>query len=254
MGQSQEHPAIVFLHGIGGSAAGWTPQDQAMKSAGFMPVALDMVGFGKRPPVETLDFESLAADVELAIADRGLEHPVLLGHSLGGMVVQTLVRRQPQAYRAAILCCTSPAFGSPDGDFQKKFVADRLAPLEAGRTMPDLAAGLVDAILGPSPDANGRALASAMMSATSPQTYRAAVRCIAGFDEHANLGKISLPVLCLAAQHDRNAPAAMMERMAAKIAGARYVCLPASGHLPNLEVPTAFNAAVLDFLRTLPAA
>ena len=92
-----------------------------------------------------------------------------------------------------------------------------------------------------------------MMSATSPQTYRAAVRCIVGFDERANLGKLSLPVLCLAAALDRNAPPAMMERMAAKIAGARYVCLPASGHLPNLEVPAAFNDAVLDFLRALPA-
>jgi 3-oxoadipate enol-lactonase len=37
----------------------------------------------------------------------------------------------------------------------------------------------------------------------------------------------------------------MMERMAAKIHGARYVCLPGAGHLPNVETPAAFNAAVL---------
>jgi 3-oxoadipate enol-lactonase len=40
----------------------------------------------------------------------------------------------------------------------------------------------------------------------------------------------------------------MMERMATKIPGARYVCLPGVGHLPNLEAPAAFNAAVLAFL------
>jgi pimeloyl-ACP methyl ester carboxylesterase len=39
-----------------------------------------------------------------------------------------------------------------------------------------------------------------------------------------------------------------MERMAAKIRGARYVCLPGVGHLPNLEAPAAFNAAVLALL------
>jgi pimeloyl-ACP methyl ester carboxylesterase len=41
----------------------------------------------------------------------------------------------------------------------------------------------------------------------------------------------------------------MMERTAARIPGARYVCLPDVGHLPNLEAPRAFDAAVLDFLQ-----
>ena len=49
-------------------------------------------------------------------------------------------------------------------------------------------------------------------------------------------------------EHDRNAPPPMMERMAAKIHGARYVCLPGAGHLPNVETPAAFNAAVLALL------
>ena len=39
-----------------------------------------------------------------------------------------------------------------------------------------------------------------------------------------------------------------MERMAGKIPGARYVCLPGVGHLPNLEAPAAFDAAILGFL------
>jgi 3-oxoadipate enol-lactonase len=40
----------------------------------------------------------------------------------------------------------------------------------------------------------------------------------------------------------------MMERMAAKIPGARYVCLAGTGHLPNLEAPHIFDAAVFGFL------
>ena len=68
------------------------------------------------------------------------------------------------------------------------------------------------------------------------------------FDERANLPNIEVPVLCLVGEHDRNAPPAMMERMAAKIPGARYVCLPGVGHLPNLETPAAFDAAVLALL------
>ena len=99
--------------------------------------------------------------------------------------------------------------------------------------MPELAAAIVDGIVGPSADPAGRALAIAVMAATPARTYRAAVHCLVTFDERANLAHIRVPVLCLAGEHDRNAPAAMMERMAAKIPGARYVCLPGVGHLPE---------------------
>jgi 3-oxoadipate enol-lactonase len=241
--------AVVFLQGIGGSARLWDPQAQSFPAAGLEPVALDLPGYGTRPPVDAMDFDMLAADVESAIAARGLHRPVLVGHSLGGMIAQTMLRRRPAGYRAAVLSCTSPAFGDPSGDFQRKFVADRVGPLEAGRTMADLAPELAAQVMGPHGDAAGRALFESTMAAISERTYRAAVRCLVTFDERANLGRIQVPVLCLAGEQDRNAPAAMMERMAAKIPGARYVCLPAVGHMPNLEAPRAFDAAVLGFLQ-----
>jgi pimeloyl-ACP methyl ester carboxylesterase len=244
-------PAVVFVHGIGGSAQAWGPQLAAFEAAGFRPVALDLPGYGARPLVETMDFAGLAVDLEASVACLALDRPVLLGHSMGGMVVQTLLRRHPDAWRAAVLCCTSPAFGNQTGEFQQKFIADRLGPLDAGATMPQLAARMVDALMGPRPDADGRALAVATMGATPASTYRAAVRCLVGFDERANLANIAVPVLCLAGEHDRNAPPAVMERMAAKIPGARYLCLRGVGHLPNLENAPGFNAAVLDFLGSL---
>jgi 3-oxoadipate enol-lactonase len=246
---SKARPPVVFLHGIGGAARVWASQLQSFAATGFRPVALDLPGYGARAPVTSMDFAGLAADLETTIAERALDRPVLVGHSMGGMIVQTALRRRPDGYRAAVLCCTSPAFGNPAGDFQKKFVADRLAPLDAGATMPALAASIVDQMVGPSPDPGGRALAIETMAATPASTYRAAVHCLVGFDERANLPSIRIPVLCLAGEHDRNAPAAMMERMAAKIPGARYLCLAGVAHLPNLESPHDFDAAVLDFLQ-----
>jgi pimeloyl-ACP methyl ester carboxylesterase len=243
-------PAAVFLHGIGGAARIWAPQIASFAAAGFRPVALDLPGYGARAPVDHMDFETLAADVEAAIARLDLDRPILVGHSMGGMVAQTALRRRPDDYRAAVLSGTSPAFGDPTGEFQKKFVADRLGPLDAGRTMAELAPPMVETISGPAPDPAGRKLAIDTIAATSERTYRAAVHCLVGFDERANLSRIRVPVLCLAGEHDRLAPAAMMERMAARIPGARYVRLAGVGHLPNVEAPTAFDAAILDFLRT----
>jgi 3-oxoadipate enol-lactonase len=242
-------PAVVFLHGIGGNARIWARQLASFAAAGFRPVALDLPGYGSREPVDRMDFDMLAADVEAQVARLGLDRPIMVGHSMGGMVAQTLLRRGPRAWRAAVLSCTSPAFGDPTGEFQKKFVADRLAPLDAGRTMAELAPAMVAFVSVPAPDPVGRQLAIETIGATSERSYRAAVHCLVGFDERANLAHIAVPVLCLAGEHDLLAPPAMMERTAARIPGARYVCLKGVGHLPNVEASHLFDAAVLDFLR-----
>jgi pimeloyl-ACP methyl ester carboxylesterase len=239
---------VIFLHGIGGGGRSFAPQIASFASAGYQPIALDLPGYGARTPVEAMSFEALAEDVEFTIRQSALEKPVLVGHSMGGMLVQTLLRRKPGAYAAAVLSCTSPAFGDPAGDFQKKFVADRLAPLDAGRRMADIAPAAADSIMGPNADPAGRALFVEAYAAMSETTYRAAVRCLVAFDERANLPHIRIPVLCLAAEHDRNAPAPVVEKMASKIPGAYYFCLSGLGHMPNLEAPQAFDAAIFNFL------
>jgi len=239
---------VVFLHGIGGGARSFAPQIASFAGAGYQPVALDLPGYGTRTPVEAMSFEALAEDVEFTLSQSGLERPVLVGHSMGGMVVQTMLRRRADDYAAAVLSCTSPAFGNPAGDFQKKFVADRLAPLDAGRTMADAAPDAAANVMGPNPDPAGRALFIAQYAAVPAATYRAAVKCLVSFDERANLGAIRIPILCLATEHDRNAPAPVVEKMAGKIPGAYYLCLPGLGHMPNLEAPADFDAAIFKFL------
>lgn len=243
--------AVVFLHGIGGAARAWQPQLDSLAAAGFHGIAIDLPGYGKRPAATAMTFEALAADLERTVDTLKLKRPILVGHSMGGMIAQTALRRRPDGYAGAVLVGTSPAFGNPAGDFQKKFVADRLDPLESGKTMAELASAMVDGMMGPSPEAAGRALAISCMSATPASTYRAAVHCLVTFDERANLPNIRVPVLCLAGENDRNAPPAVSERMASKIPGGRYVLLPGLGHLPNLESPEAFDAAVLPFLKSV---
>jgi len=239
---------VVFLHGIGGGARSFAPQIASFATRGYQPVALDLPGYGGRAPVDAMTFDGLAEDVEASIANAALDKPVLVGHSMGGMVVQSLLRRRPEGYRAAVLSCTSPAFGNPAGDFQKKFVADRLAPLDAGKRMADVATGAADGIMGTDPDPAGRAIFIEGYAAVPERTYRAAVKCLVTFDERANLPNIKVPVLCLAAEQDRQAPPPVVEKMASKIPGAFYFCIAWRGHMPNLEAPAAFDAAIFNFL------
>jgi pimeloyl-ACP methyl ester carboxylesterase len=245
---------VIFLHGIGGGARSFAPQIASFASAGYQPVALDLMGYGTRESVAAMSFEALAEDVEFAISESGLQRAVLVGHSMGGMVVQTLLRRRPDDYRAAVLSCTSPAFGNPAGDFQKKFVADRLEPLDTGYTMADVAPAAMRGMMGPNADPAGAALFVEEYAKVPEASYRAAVQCLVTFDERASLASIKVPVLCLAAEHDRNAPPVVLEKMAAKIPGSRYVCLPGLGHMPNLEAPSAFDAAIFNFLNAVLAA
>ena len=68
------------------------------------------------------------------------------------------------------------------------------------------------------------------------------------FDQRATLGDIAIPTLVLAGEHDTNAPAAVMERMARRIPGSTFEVILGAGHLANLESPSTFTSTVLRFL------
>ena len=92
------------------------------------------------------------------------------------------------------------------------------------------------------------AAAAALMARVPEAAYRAALSAIVAFDRRAQLADIRVPTLALAGQYDKNAAPSVMEKMAARIPGCEYLCLPDAGHLANMEDPLAFDAAVLDFL------
>ena len=152
-----------------------------------------------------------------------------------------------------MLACTSSAFGKADGDWQARFVAERLAPLDAGLGMAGMAAQLVPAMVAPAAAPEALAASIAVMARVPEASYRSALRAIAAFDRRSALADIRIPTLCLAGEHDRTAPPEVMQRLAQRVTGAEYRCLPDAGHIANVEQPEAFNAAVIDFLRrTLP--
>ncbi len=242
---------VVFLHGIGGGARGFLPQLDGLRGA-YRAIAWDMPGHGGSTPLELVSVDSLTAALAGFLRELGLDRPVLVGHSLGGMLVQRLLSLQPRAARAAVLAQTSAAFGSRDPAWAEGFIHARLGPLDAGHGMAELAAGMVADLAGDDPDPDGMALARECLAGTPDSTYRDTVMALPGFDLRDALPRIAVPVLVLAGTRDSNAPASAMERMASRIPGARYAALDGAGHLAHLERPAAFNAALLGFLSGLP--
>jgi len=249
--------SIVFLHGIGGGKKGFQSSVDFFGKQGFRALAWDMPGYGNSPLDGTLSFESLAASLEDMLDAAKIEKAVLVGHSMGGMVALQAFTRCPSRIAGLVIAASSPAFGQQDGDFQKQFVAQRLAPLDAGQTMADVANRLITSMVAPlalPPDAvlaqypAGLALAHACMSAVPPSTYRASLNALVKFEQRAALPTINVPTLCLAGEHDKTAPPEVLRRMAQKIQGAEYECIEGVGHLMSFEQEAPFHAAVLNFL------
>jgi pimeloyl-ACP methyl ester carboxylesterase len=80
------------------------------------------------------------------------------------------------------------------------------------------------------------------------ETFRAAVQAIVGFEARDLLPQYDVPVLCVAGELDTTAAPAVMEKMAAKIAHAQYLCHSGVGHFAWAEQSDVFNGALLDFL------
>ena len=251
--QGQGDTAVLLLHGVGGGRAIWgdaaSGTARAVAQAGYRAVALDLPGYGDSASMGAPDLAALVAGVRAVIGRLGAGRVVLLGHSMGGMVAQELMAQSPLGVDGLILACTSASFGKADGDWQAQFLAERLAPLDAGLGMAAMADRLVPGLVSAdAPDAV-RKIARDVMARVPEAAYRSALRAIAGFDRRAALAAIQVPALLLAAEHDRTAPPEVMARMAARIGGAEYVCLAGAGHIANVEAPVAFNAAVVSFLR-----
>jgi 3-oxoadipate enol-lactonase len=247
--QGEGDTAVFLLHGVGGGKEAWLHNQPVLAAAGYQTLAWDMPGYGASPPHPSCTNASLAGALKALIDHVGAQRNVLLGHSMGGMVAQELAALHPSLVHGLILHSTSPAFGRADGAWQQQFLQSRFAPLDQGLGMDGLARKIVPTMFAPGADPARLAEAAALMARVPAGTYRAALSAIVSFNRLAELGNIAVPTLCLTGELDLNAPPAVVEKMAKRIAGADYECLSGVSHIANIEQPALFNSTVLAFLK-----
>src|SRR4051812_19995005 len=103
--------AVVMVHGA--FCGGWAFEHfrKPFETAGFEVIAPDLRGHGEGEPANAVVGVSMtdyAADIAKLCADLP-EPPVLLGHSMGGLVAQLAARKAP--IRALVLLAPSPPWG-----------------------------------------------------------------------------------------------------------------------------------------------
>ena len=239
---------VFLLHGAFGAKEYWRNQVQALTQAGWRVVSWDAPGYGLSALPVPLTIDHCARALARLLAHEGGRCNVVMGHSMGGMIAQQAWRHARARIHGYVLSATSAAFGSPDGDWQRNFVRARVAPLDAGRSIPDYAPEMLRSMMAPGAGGPAVDLLIATVSQMREDTFRAAVAAIVGYEGRDLLPTFDVPVLCVAGAMDTTAPAAVMDKMAAKIAGAEFVNLSDVGHFGWAEDPSRFNAAVLDFL------
>jgi len=188
----------------------------------------------------------LAAD----LARRGIARPVLVGHSMGGMLALECAATWTRPPAALVLACTVPAFRL-EGAARSAFLARRLAGIDAPGGMAANARALIPTLAAPGADPACVAAAVAVMATIPATTYRAAVTAVTDFDRRADLPRLAVPALCVAGEADTVATPAAMQAMARQLPGGHYLELAGAGHLAPLEQPGAFAAAVADWLAAL---
>ncbi len=247
--------SIVLLHGVGGGRTAWMSSAPLLAAAGHRVLGVDLPGYGLSPmhrPGEAghgpLSLAQMAHRVQQLLELQAPGPRVLLGHSMGGMVVQEWAASGFTGASALVLVGTSSAFGKPEGAWQQGFLRSRFAPLDAGAGMVGLAQRLVPTLLGSGASPEAQANAMAMMAGVPEATYRAAVQALVGFDRRSALAHITPPTLVITGEQDATAPPDVAQRMAQRLPRGRCRVVPGAGHLLPVEQPGVFADAVLAFL------
>lgn len=214
----QGRPPLLFVHGLGHGAWCWENWQAAVADAGYSSYAVSLRGHGgSSGRLRTSRLGHYADDV-VEVAGSLSAPPVIVGHSMGGLVVQQVLARY--AARAAVLVAPVPAHPA----VSSLAAIARRHPLDALRIVVGGSLPLRPDYLFHELDVADAAAHSDRCGAESPVVqYQLLLHRPAG----PPLG--SPPVLVLATPDDRLVPIAGVRRTAARY-GADVAEFPGMGH------------------------
>ncbi len=235
-------PAVALVHGRGGNTAIWFQQVSAFLEEHCV-VVFDHRGFGRSHCAETdYDMAHFASDLAAVLDAAGIARAALVCQSMGGWTGMRMAVEYPERVSALVLSNTIAGVSTPAAG----------AAIEAARAQ--LAAkGIGASALDPSFVERAPALGYLyqQISGQNPVTAQGWHSRSAAATTPGEAAGITAPALLITADNDPIFPPAAIREIANLVPGAEFRQLSAAGHSPYFEIPETWNAAVLEFLRTV---
>jgi 3-oxoadipate enol-lactonase len=236
-------PAVLMTHSILSSSMMWEEQAALLAATGWRVISADTRGHGdSAAPVAPYAMRDLVADSIAVLDALKIDRAHYVGLSLGGM--SGLGLGIAHSDRLLSLCiCDARA------DMPAAFAApwDERIAIAQSQGCVALADPTIERWFGKAFVDTHPALAQKFClnaSATSVDGFVGCARAIQALDYLGAVGRISTPTTMIVGANDGPLPQAMQD-IRNLIKGAKIEVIANAGHLPNIDQPIAFNAALM---------
>jgi 3-oxoadipate enol-lactonase len=240
--------AVVLLHGATLDHRAWSPQVEVLQER-FWLVVPDLRAHGES--TGSFDFDAAVQDVFALLDELSIGPVVLVGLSLGGNLVQEVVRRAPEQVSAIVVADATCNTGAR----HPMATSLTVAALNAHAMLPgDHFARYAAQMIALDPQVQRYAL-DANRHRPNRETVRILASLLTGALKPEQGYRLPVPALLVHGQLDHLGDIALSTRAwAQREPLAEYAVIPAAGHASNLDNPAAFTTTLLAFLdRALPA-
>ncbi|KWX68090.1 alpha/beta fold hydrolase [Mycobacterium sp. NAZ190054] len=236
---------VVLTHGAGVDHSMFDAQAADLVRQGFRVIVWDLRGHGQSWLADGVRFAAsdALADLDALLVECDATAPVLVGHSLGGNLVQAFAREHPDRVGAVVVLDSTWNTGplSALERFALRIAAPALSLIPAGR-LPRLMAR-ASAV---TPDAVARteALFARMPKSRFLDVWRATVSFVDPDPRH----RFPVPLALIRGAEDRTGNiATAMPRWAAAEGAAEYV-IPGAGHIVTWDAPELTSRTLIEIL------
>ncbi|MBS1122034.1 MAG: bioH [Deltaproteobacteria bacterium] len=237
---------IVLLPGLGCSGAVWNETITHLTTGTHRKTVevhtLTAAGFAGHAPIEGPLTATMRAELADYIRDRHLDHPVIVGHSMGGFLAIWLAETEPDLVGPIVSIDSSPA---PGDEAWARRIRDSWATLSAGSFAKEARryyGGMFT-------DPKQLELVLADVVRSDPRTMAATFYELFTTDLRPKLAQIKVPVLAILA--DGPHQQAIRARVA-KIPSHEVIVVPHTRHFVMQDDPAGFQRALDGFLAAHP--
>ena len=252
-GQQNGGTPVIFLNHLAAVLDNWDPRIIDGIAAKHHVVVFDNRGVGASTGEPAKSIEQMADDAITFIHAKGFKQVDLFGFSMGGMISQEIVLKQPQLIRKMILSGTGPAGGTGISTVGRVSNWDLVRGM-ATRQDPKV-------YLFFTRTDNGKAAAKAFVQRINERTenrdkeitisaYRAQLKALKkwGSKKPADLSVIQQPVLVANGDHDRMVPTVNTYDLAKRFPNSSLIIYPDAGHGGIFQFHQDFVKQSLMFL------